>query len=68
MSVKHGNSAATPFQVVQIGRALYANNPTWARAGAFRLDMGRFGLVSAHHCSYCFPFLLLPDLEDYRKF
>ena len=51
MLVKHRNSAATPFQVVQIGRGLYANYPTWARAGAFRLDVGRFGLVSAHHYS-----------------
>jgi hypothetical protein len=31
MSVKHRNSAMTPFQVVQIGRDLCAKMPTRAR-------------------------------------
>jgi hypothetical protein len=68
MLVKHGNSVATPFWVVQIGRDLCAKKPTRARAGtragAFRLDVGRFGLVSAHHCSSFFPFLFLPGLGN----
>jgi hypothetical protein len=35
---------------------------TGARVGAFRLDVGRLGLVSAHHCSPFF--LFLPDLGN----
>ena len=34
MSVKHRNSAATPFLVVQIGKDLCAKTPMGARAGA----------------------------------
>ena len=70
MSVKHRNSAVTPFQVVQISRELCAKTPTRARAGAFHLDVGRFGLVSAitvHHFPFSFSTRLRKFIGNSKK-
>jgi hypothetical protein len=51
VSKTHVNSAKDSLRVIQTARVLYAKMPARARAGAFRLGMGRIGLVSARYYS-----------------
>jgi hypothetical protein len=60
MSVKHRNSVATSFQVVQIDRDLCAKPPARARFPRSWADSGWFEPVTIHS----FPSNFLSDLEN----
>jgi hypothetical protein len=64
LSVKRRNNAATPFQVIQIDKVLYAKLTTWARARVFCLGMGRVGPVSAQYYSCFFLFLFSSRIRE----
>jgi hypothetical protein len=68
LSVRHGIVTRDSSTDIRTAEVLCAKWTSGARVGAFRLDVGRFGLVSAHQCSSFFLFFLLPDLDNYRKF
>jgi hypothetical protein len=71
MSVKHRNSAVTPFQVVQIGRDLCAKTTTQARARArfawTWAGSGWFEPIIVPPFSFSFSARLREFIGNYRK-
>jgi hypothetical protein len=65
--VTHRNSAQDSLRVIRTARVLCAKTPARARAGAFRLGMGRIGLVSARYYSPFSFFFFCQTLEIHRK-
>jgi hypothetical protein len=70
MSETQVNSEKGSEPVIQIARVLCAKMTSWARAGTFRLAVGRLGLVSAttvHRFFFSFSTRLRDIIGNYRK-
>jgi hypothetical protein len=67
MSVKHRNSAATSFWIVQIDRDRCAKPPARARFPRSWAGSGWFEPVTIHSFPFSFSTRLRKFIENYRK-
>jgi hypothetical protein len=67
MSVKHRNSVATSFRVIQIDRDLCAKSPARAHFPRSWAGSGWFELVTIHSFPFSFSARLRKFIESSRK-